>query len=113
MFCFASVIELACGEYGNDKISLMVQSMENGECIQWLKDPSLIMKLEDLRKLYPLTTNSKETGTLEATSQLNQLKILMKRGFMKSSRDKTLTHLRYDFRIYHRLNVIISRFFFV
>lgn len=72
----------------------MVQSMENGECIQWLKDPSLIMKLEDLRKLYPLTTNSKENGALEATSQLNQLKILMQRGFLKSSRDKTLTHLR-------------------
>lgn len=72
----------------------MVLCMENGECIKWLKDPSLIMKLEDLRKMYPISTNSKDNGALEATSALNQLKILMKRGFLKSSRDTTLTHLR-------------------
>lgn len=94
-FVYFLVIELACGEYGNDKISLMVRSMGNGECIQWLKDPTLIMKLEDLRKMYPLCNNLKESGALEASSQLNQLKILMKRGFLKSSRDSTLTHLRY------------------
>lgn len=69
--------------------------MENGECIKWLKDPAAIMKLEDLRKLYPLSTDSKSGGVLEATSALNQLKILMKRGFLKTRRDTTLTHLRY------------------
>lgn len=75
----------------------MVRNMENGECIRWLKDPTLILKLEDLRKMYPLSTNQKESGALEASSQLNQLKILLKRGFLKSSRDSTLTHLRYLF----------------
>ncbi|KAG4068169.1 hypothetical protein HA402_001594 [Bradysia odoriphaga] len=94
------IIELACGEYGNDKISLMVQSMENGECIQWLNDPSAIMKLEDLRKMYPLSTNSKENNALEATSAFNQLKILMKRGFLKMSRDTTLTHLRIGVNVF-------------
>lgn len=94
-FLHLPVIELACGEYGLDKINLMVRSVENGECIQWLKDPSLIMKLEDLRKIYPVSVDSKNSGALEATSPWNQLKILMRRGFLKSGRDTTLTHLRY------------------
>lgn len=94
------IIELACGEYGNDKISLMVQSMENGECIKWLNDPSSIMKLEDLRKKFPLSTNSKENNALEATSAFNQLRILMRRGFLKTSRDTTLTHLRIGVNVF-------------
>lgn len=93
-FLLILVIELACGEYGYDKISLMVRSMDNGECIKWLKDPSLIRSLEDLRKMHPLSSNSSNDGTLEATSAMNQLKVLMKRGFLKTSRNTTLTHLR-------------------
>lgn len=93
-YIFSVVIELACGEYGRDKIDIMVASMDNGECTNWFRDSTKILKLEDLRQMYPLSKNYKENGTLEATSSLNQLKILLKRGYMKGKRDATLTHLR-------------------
>lgn len=109
---FFSVIELACGEYGHDKINLMVQSMKNGECTQWLKNPDSIMKVEDLRKIHSPKNDSKENNALEATSSLNQLKILMKRGFLKSRRDKTLTHLRLLMRNKKKIQYRIFNIFF-
>lgn len=77
-----------------DKIDVMVSSMQNGECTEWFRDSSKIMKLEELRQKYPLTKNFKDSGALEATSSWNQLKILLKRGYIKGRRDATLTHLR-------------------
>ena len=93
-FLHPTVIELACGEYGQDKIQLMVDGTGNGESMDWFRDPSKILKLEDLRKKYPISRNSKEMGELEATSSLNQLNVLLKRGIIKGQRDATLTHLR-------------------
>ncbi|ENN82317.1 hypothetical protein YQE_01307, partial [Dendroctonus ponderosae] len=55
------VIELACEEYGKDKVEKMVQD---------------------------------DNGNLQATSKLNQLKVLLKRGYIKAKRDKTMTYLR-------------------
>lgn len=37
-----SVIELACGEYGRDKISSLVQGTQNGRSIKWFKDAELL-----------------------------------------------------------------------
>lgn len=91
---YSSVVELACGEYGMDKIKLMVNSMENGECIEWFGDPTKVLKLETLRQRYPIRKNLKDNGSMEATSSLNQLQILMRRGWIKAKRDATLTHLR-------------------
>lgn len=87
-----SVVELACGEYGMDKIKVMVDNMENGDCSDWFHDPSKILKLELLRKKYPLK-NYHESG-LVSTPQGSQLKVLMQRGWIKTKRDSTLTHLR-------------------
>lgn len=74
----------------------MVNAMSNGECMDWFDDPSLILKLEELRTRYPLTRGhgGAESGALEATSQLNQLNILLRRGYLKGKRDTTLTYLR-------------------
>lgn len=88
------VIELACCEYGADKIQTMVESMGNGECMDWFDDPSKILKLEELRTQNPLRKDNTESGQLEATSAGNQLRILLQRGFMKGKRDTTLTYLR-------------------
>lgn len=72
----------------------MVDSMDNGERIEWFADPSKVLKLESLRQKYPIRQNSNSAGSMQATSQLTQLDILMRRGWIKAKRDATLTHLR-------------------
>lgn len=98
LFCvcafISTVVELACGEYGMDKIKTMVESMDNGECIDWFAHPEKVYKLETLRKKYPLRQQSKDSRSLEATNSFHQLQILMRRGWIKTKRDATLTHLR-------------------
>lgn len=88
------VVELACGEYGLDKIKTMVASMDNGECIEWFKNPSKVLNLGMLRKQFPLKQMS-DDKSLEATPPLHQLSVLLHRGWIKTKRDATLTHLRY------------------
>ncbi|XP_055710760.1 ATP-binding cassette sub-family G member 4 [Phlebotomus papatasi] len=88
------IIELACGEHGDDKIQHMVAGMGNGECMDWFGDPSKVLKLETLRMKYPLQRPAKENTILQATNQWNQLKTLMRRGIIRGKRDTTLTHLR-------------------
>lgn len=88
------IVELACGEYGLDKIKTMVESMDNGECIDWFSNPDRVHKLEALRQKYPIRQNSKENGSLESIDSFHQLQILLRRGWIKTKRDATLTHLR-------------------
>lgn len=70
--------------------------MENGECIDWFKNPNKVFDLGTLRKKFPLKQISKDQ-TLEPTPPLHQLVVLMRRGWIKTKRDATLTHLRYVF----------------
>lgn len=89
------MIELACGEYTQEPIDRLVDAMANGDCLDWFVDPKKIMKLELLRQRNPLTDNSsKTTPGLEATSTWHQIRVLLKRGWIKGKRDATLTHLR-------------------
>ncbi|XP_047019492.1 ATP-binding cassette sub-family G member 1 [Helicoverpa zea] len=90
------IIELSCGEYGQDKIDLMANKSENGRALDWLDDHQNIPTMEGLRKLLPLSVlrDTEPTGGDEETSQSNQLRVLIKRGFMKAKRDATMTHLR-------------------
>ncbi|KAJ8721648.1 hypothetical protein PYW07_002423 [Mythimna separata] len=90
------IIELSCGEYGQDKIDLMANKSENGRALDWFDDFETIPTMEGLRKLMPLSVlrETEPTGGDEETSQTNQLKVLMRRGFMKARRDATMTHLR-------------------
>ncbi|XP_055683554.1 ATP-binding cassette sub-family G member 4 [Lutzomyia longipalpis] len=88
------IIELACGEHGEDKIQHMVTGMANGECMDWFGDQNKVLKLETLRQKYPLQRRTKENTILQATNQWNQLKTLIRRGIIRGKRDTTLTHLR-------------------
>ncbi|XP_060530500.1 ATP-binding cassette sub-family G member 4 [Cylas formicarius] len=86
------VIELACGEYGNDKINIMVESSGNGDSLTYFEDRKILSSNRNTGKECE-TFDDDEEG-LQATSKLNQLKVLMRRGYIKSKRDKTLTYLR-------------------
>lgn len=90
------IIELSCGEYGNDKIELMSTKSENGRSLESFDEPESIPSMEGLRKQYPLSVlrETEPTGGNEETSQSNQRSVLIKRGFMKAKRDSTMTHLR-------------------
>ncbi|XP_075974049.1 ATP-binding cassette sub-family G member 1 [Anticarsia gemmatalis] len=90
------IIELACGEYGQDKIDLMSNKSENGRALDWFDDPGSIPTMEGLRKQFPFSVlrETEPTGGDEETSQANQRSVLIKRGFMKAKRDSTMTHLR-------------------
>lgn len=90
------VIELACGEYGEDKIETLVQGTQNGRSLKWFDNPSALLDAKALRATNPLKSDKKkgEKQGPQATSQWNQMKVLMKRGCIKVKRDSTLTHLR-------------------
>ncbi|KAG6445701.1 hypothetical protein O3G_MSEX004064 [Manduca sexta] len=89
------IIELACGEYGEDKIKLLTTKAENGRVLDYF-DETDIPSMEALRKQNPLSVlREQDTGSgTEETPQSNQLSVLMKRGFLKAKRDATMTHLR-------------------
>ncbi|XP_011499597.1 PREDICTED: ATP-binding cassette sub-family G member 1 [Ceratosolen solmsi marchali] len=90
------VIELACGEYGEDKIETLVQGTQNGRSLKWFNNPSALLDAKSLRAINPLKSNKQNGGNRgpQATSQWNQIKVLLKRGGIKVKRDSTLTHLR-------------------
>ena len=46
------VIELACGEYGNDKIETLVQGTQNGRSHKWFDNPAALLDAKALRGLY-------------------------------------------------------------
>lgn len=77
-----------------DKIKTMVESMDNGDCIDWFTNPEKVCKLEALRLKYPIRQSSKDNGRMESVNSFHQLQILMRRGWIKTKRDATLTHLR-------------------
>ncbi|XP_022899901.2 ATP-binding cassette sub-family G member 4 [Onthophagus taurus] len=89
------IIELACGEYGTDKIEELSKETSNGLSIEWFKHP------ESIKKQLTMTQSSKlkkklnrDNENIQATSQYNQLKVLLRRGFLKSKRDSKLTYTR-------------------
>nr|XP_026500205.1 ATP-binding cassette sub-family G member 4 [Vanessa tameamea] len=90
------IIELACGEYGEDKIPVLITKAENGKALQWFNNPETIPTMELLRKQYPLSVMRDQDTTTgeEETPQSNQRSVLIKRGFLKAKRDPTMTHLR-------------------
>ncbi|KAJ3631267.1 hypothetical protein MTP99_012407 [Tenebrio molitor] len=89
------VIELACEEYGTDIIDTMVTTTGNGKCLTYFnKDilPTLHNSTEESTSL--VQSQKDDEGGLQATSSTNQLKVLLRRGFIKTVRDQTLTYLR-------------------
>ncbi|XP_078041379.1 ATP-binding cassette subfamily G member 4 [Augochlora pura] len=89
------IIELACGEYGEDKVAVLIASCQNGRNTGWFNSLEA-MDVINLKALHSSKKNidADNVGSLQATSLMHQIKILMQRGFLKSKRDTTLTHLR-------------------
>lgn len=96
------VIELACGEYGEQIIDLMVKATDNGKCLTWMKDFDKLPDLQSLRCKELQSLDSKEEVNIHASSSCNQLKILLSRGFLKAKRDSTLTYMRIG------VNILVS-----
>ena len=82
-----AAIELACGEFGEDKIENMVAATENGKNIGWFDNPMAmnIPKYPSIRKDYSTTTSKNKS--LQETSLGNQLNVLMRRNYIKAKRD--------------------------
>ncbi|XP_076758724.1 ATP-binding cassette sub-family G member 4 [Xylocopa sonorina] len=89
------VIELSCGEYGEDKIPLLKSGSENGKTLQWFENLDAEKSGKGLRGSQSFNSlDSGNTSSLQATSLIHQIKVLMRRGFLMCARDSTLTHLR-------------------
>ncbi|KAK2585908.1 hypothetical protein KPH14_010492 [Odynerus spinipes] len=90
------VIELACGEYGEDKLETLINGAQNGRILRWFDNPQTLKDAKGLRAMHPLESKQKgDSGSgLHATPVFHQIKVLLKRGFMICKRDQTLTHLR-------------------
>ncbi|KAL7031771.1 hypothetical protein ACKWTF_007130 [Chironomus riparius] len=84
-------IELASGDYGMDKVKTLSNSIGNGECLSWYENPNRVMKLEQLRQKIPISDEKKKSDDV---SEFHKLKVLLRRGVIKTKRDQTLTHLR-------------------
>ncbi|XP_017120884.1 ATP-binding cassette sub-family G member 4 [Drosophila elegans] len=87
------IIELACGEYGYDKVDTLKGAAENGSCLTWFGNPGAVLRSEALMRKYPIPKKTK-SRSLEDTSYSNQCSVLLRRGFIKAKRDTTMTHLR-------------------
>ncbi|CAH1985286.1 unnamed protein product [Acanthoscelides obtectus] len=87
------VIELSCGEYGDDKIDTMIRATANGTNLSYFKEPDKLAKIQ-LMRAADSGQIEEEDGELAATSKWNQLKVLLRRGYIKAKRDTTLTYLK-------------------
>lgn len=95
------VIELACAEYGEDKIETLVWAMQNGRSTQWFTNRNAMLDTVALRAIHPLKDSGfYEKASAQETSQFNQIKVLLRRGYLKTKRDTTLTHLRIAVNIF-------------
>ncbi|KAK9306798.1 hypothetical protein QLX08_002684 [Tetragonisca angustula] len=90
------VIELACGEYGEDKIALLISSSGNGNNTQWFENADALTNVNGLKTLDSdkKAVNLKRESGLQATPLTHQIGVLIRRGFIMCKRDVTLTYLR-------------------
>lgn len=49
LLLFVLVIELACGEYGYDKIPILILGSENGKSTQWFENADTLVTADNLR----------------------------------------------------------------
>uniref|UniRef100_A0A0A9YMK9 ATP-binding cassette sub-family G member 4 n=2 Tax=Lygus hesperus TaxID=30085 RepID=A0A0A9YMK9_LYGHE len=91
------IIELACGDYGKDKITRLVNATINGRSIQWFNDAENLpptSHVEVSHRSPRLPGRMRCNLSLQETTQINQLLVIMNRGFTKVKRDSTLTYMR-------------------
>ncbi|XP_062142467.1 ATP-binding cassette sub-family G member 4 [Drosophila sulfurigaster albostrigata] len=87
------IIELACGEYGFDKVDTLKSATENGSCLTWFNNPGAVLRSEALMRKHPIPKRTKNVS-LANTSFANQCSVLLRRGYIKARRDTTMTHMR-------------------
>ncbi|XP_059477419.1 ATP-binding cassette sub-family G member 1-like isoform X2 [Neocloeon triangulifer] len=112
------VIELACGDSESasnlEVVNKMVLGTENGRNITWFKNPDPLMVSISRSNLFATKSSDDDdvpTGfcnrllafcgagkkidhAVQETSQWNQIKVLLTRGYIKTKRDGTLTYMR-------------------
>ncbi|XP_034242718.1 ATP-binding cassette sub-family G member 4 [Thrips palmi] len=96
------VIELACGEHGEDKIDMLVAGTENGKSSRWFENHNEVVverrKSEARRLSVELLPNMLEMAELNTALQdvttMRQVGVLLNRGYIKIKRDQTMTHMR-------------------
>ncbi|XP_015178287.1 PREDICTED: ATP-binding cassette sub-family G member 4 [Polistes dominula] len=90
------IIELACGEYGDDKLTTLINNSENGRNVQWFEDHQALKDAKTLRALHPLKELKRLNKSPESqvTPLSNQVYTLLKRGLIMYKRDVSLTYLR-------------------
>ncbi|XP_061392279.1 ATP-binding cassette sub-family G member 1-like [Musca vetustissima] len=88
------IIELACGEYGLDKLDVLKSAAENGSSIDWFNQSTNTISCSDIVHNNRLLPSKMQKSGMEYTGFLNQLAALLRRGYISSKRNTTLTHLR-------------------
>ncbi|EFA02729.1 Protein white-like Protein [Tribolium castaneum] len=88
------VIELACEEYGPEIIDTMVATTENGSSVAYFDKEVVPTLKRPIAGGNSAKTSSDDESGLQATSSYNQLKVLLRRGYIKTKRDQTLTYMR-------------------
>lgn len=90
------IIELACGEYGEDKVNMLINGSQNGRNLRWFENPETLMDAKSLRAANPLkkTDSLQNNSDLHAINLAYQIKILLRRNYIIAKRDTTMTHLR-------------------
>ncbi|KAK9869922.1 hypothetical protein WA026_006019 [Henosepilachna vigintioctopunctata] len=88
------VIEVACGEYGEEVVHKMLQLMEKGKSLTYVNGAELLPELNVLKERAIEESNNDDDENLQVTSQWNQLKVLLRRSWYKMKRDRTLTYMR-------------------
>ncbi|XP_073989554.1 ATP-binding cassette subfamily G member 4 isoform X3 [Rhodnius prolixus] len=97
------VIELACGEHGKEKILTLVNGTQNGRSIQWFENADQLpptSHVEVSHKSPRLPGRLRCTSSLQETSQLNQLGVIINRGFVKVKRDSTACCIMFTAIVY-------------
>ncbi|KAL6430154.1 hypothetical protein ACFW04_007724 [Cataglyphis niger] len=87
------IIELACGEYGEDKIDTLRNGSQNGSNWQWFENSADLMDAKSLRATRPLINKFEDNSGLHATNLAHQIKILLRRGYIMCKRDTNGTFM--------------------
>lgn len=77
----------------------MIKAAQNGSSLAYFDRPDLLPCLQTLREKNELDDCDvlKDNSKLEKTSAFNQLKVLLKRGFLKSKRDSVSYYLTFKY----------------
>lgn len=71
-----AVIELACGEYGNDKIDTLIMGSQNGRNLQWFDNPEALKDAKSLRGTVKIESHKNDHIIIKLYNSIRYFKIL-------------------------------------